>query len=119
MLHRIDVAAHQRLLHPFDQRVGRRRDGGPVGPFMAFYVYLALVATLLWPPPALMLGAPPYAWLGGRAGESAALLNRRAAERLRHRGEVTVLDRAALEAEACSCYAADKQIHAELTVHRH
>jgi len=35
-----------------------------------------------------------------------------------HRGEVTVLDRAALEAEACSCYAADKQIHAELTVHR-
>lgn len=36
-----------------------------------------------------------------------------------HRGEVTVLDRAALEAEACSCYAADKQIHAELTVHRH
>ncbi|MBS3912191.1 MAG: Crp/Fnr family transcriptional regulator [Hydrogenophaga sp.] len=36
-----------------------------------------------------------------------------------HRGTVTVLDRAALEAEACSCYAADKQIHAELTVHRH
>lgn len=27
-----------------------RGDGGPVGPFMAFYVYLALVATLLWPP---------------------------------------------------------------------
>ena len=26
-----------------------RGDGGPVGPFMAFYVYLALVATLLWP----------------------------------------------------------------------
>lgn len=35
-----------------------------------------------------------------------------------HRGAVTVLDRAALEAEACSCYAAYKQIHAELTVHR-
>lgn len=35
-----------------------------------------------------------------------------------HRGTVTVLDRAALEAEACSCYAAYKQIHAELTVHR-
>lgn len=25
-------------------------DGGPVGPFMAFFVYLAMVATLLWPP---------------------------------------------------------------------
>jgi CRP-like cAMP-binding protein len=36
-----------------------------------------------------------------------------------HRGEVTVLDRAALEAQACSCYVADKQIHAELTAHRH
>lgn len=36
-----------------------------------------------------------------------------------HRGEVTVLDRAALEAQACSCYAADKQIHTELTTHRH
>lgn len=36
-----------------------------------------------------------------------------------HRGEVTVLDRAALEAAACSCYVADKQIHAELTAHRH
>jgi CRP-like cAMP-binding protein len=34
-----------------------------------------------------------------------------------HRGEVTVLDREALEAEACSCYVADKQIHAELTAH--
>jgi CRP-like cAMP-binding protein len=36
-----------------------------------------------------------------------------------HRGEVTVLNRTALEAEACSCYVADKQIHAELTAHRH
>jgi len=36
-----------------------------------------------------------------------------------HRGEVTVLDRAALEAEACSCYVADKKLHAELTAHRH
>jgi CRP-like cAMP-binding protein len=32
-----------------------------------------------------------------------------------HRGELTVLNRAGLEAEACSCYAADKQFHAELT----
>jgi CRP-like cAMP-binding protein len=31
-----------------------------------------------------------------------------------HRGELTVLDRAALEAEACSCYAADKQLYAEV-----
>jgi CRP-like cAMP-binding protein len=36
-----------------------------------------------------------------------------------HRGEVTVLDRAALEAEACSCYVADKLILTELTAHRH
>lgn len=35
-----------------------------------------------------------------------------------HRGKVTVLDRTALEAEACSCYEADKQILAELTVRR-
>jgi CRP-like cAMP-binding protein len=33
-----------------------------------------------------------------------------------HRGEVTVLDRPALEAQACSCYAADRQLYAELTV---
>jgi Mn-dependent DtxR family transcriptional regulator len=32
-----------------------------------------------------------------------------------HRGEITVLNRLALEARACSCYAADRQIHAELT----
>jgi CRP-like cAMP-binding protein len=32
-----------------------------------------------------------------------------------HRGEVTVLNRLALEARACSCYAADRQIHAELS----
>jgi hypothetical protein len=32
-----------------------------------------------------------------------------------HRGELTVLNRAGLEAEACSCYAADKQFHKELT----
>ena len=32
-----------------------------------------------------------------------------------HRGELTVLDRAALEAKACSCYAADKRLYAELT----
>jgi CRP-like cAMP-binding protein len=31
-----------------------------------------------------------------------------------HRGELTVLDRAALEAEACSCYAADKQLYADV-----
>lgn len=31
-----------------------------------------------------------------------------------HRGELTVLDRPALEAEACSCYAADKQIYHRL-----
>lgn len=31
-----------------------------------------------------------------------------------HRGELTVLDRPALEAEACSCYAADKQIYRRL-----
>lgn len=31
-----------------------------------------------------------------------------------HRGELTVLDRVALEAEACSCYAADKQLYAEV-----
>jgi hypothetical protein len=32
-----------------------------------------------------------------------------------HRGELQVLNRAGLEAEACSCYAADKQFHVELT----
>ena len=31
-----------------------------------------------------------------------------------HRGELTVLDRVALEAEACSCYAADKQLYADV-----
>lgn len=31
-----------------------------------------------------------------------------------HRGEVTVLDRVALEAQACSCYRADKASHAAL-----
>lgn len=31
-----------------------------------------------------------------------------------HRGELTVLDRPALEAQACSCYAADRSNHAEL-----
>jgi len=36
-----------------------------------------------------------------------------------HRGSVTVLNRTGLEAEACSCYRADKQIYAELTTHRH
>ena len=30
-----------------------------------------------------------------------------------HRGELTVLDRAALEAAACSCYAADRRAYAE------
>lgn len=35
-----------------------------------------------------------------------------------HRGELTVLDRPALEAQACSCYAADKLNHAELTGRR-
>ena len=32
-----------------------------------------------------------------------------------HRGEVTVQDRAALVAQACSCYAADQKLHAALT----
>lgn len=32
-----------------------------------------------------------------------------------HRGELTVRDRPALQAQACSCYAADLQLHAELT----
>jgi len=31
-----------------------------------------------------------------------------------HRGELTVIDRQALESEACSCYAADKQIYQRL-----
>ncbi len=31
-----------------------------------------------------------------------------------HRGELTVLDRAGLEAGACSCYAADRQTYADL-----
>ena len=43
------------------------------------------IAKLLLPPPALKQVAQPYASFGGRAGESAAMLNRRAAERLRHR----------------------------------
>lgn len=30
-----------------------------------------------------------------------------------HRGELTVLDRSGLEAAACSCYAADRQVYAE------
>jgi CRP-like cAMP-binding protein len=32
-----------------------------------------------------------------------------------HRGELTVLNREALKAQACSCYAADKLLHKELT----
>ncbi len=32
-----------------------------------------------------------------------------------HRGELTVLDRLALQAQACSCYAADRKLHAELS----
>ena len=32
-----------------------------------------------------------------------------------HRGELTVLDRPGLEAQACSCYATGRQFHAELT----
>jgi CRP-like cAMP-binding protein len=32
-----------------------------------------------------------------------------------HRGEMTVVDRAALETHACSCYAVDKLIHSKLT----
>jgi hypothetical protein len=31
-----------------------------------------------------------------------------------HRGELTVLNRKALEAEACSCYGADKEIYNRL-----
>ena len=43
------------------------------------------IGKLLSPPAALKQVAQPYASFGGRAGESAAMLNRRAAERLRHR----------------------------------
>ena len=32
-----------------------------------------------------------------------------------HRGELTVQDRTALEAKACSCYAADRRLFTELT----
>lgn len=32
-----------------------------------------------------------------------------------HRGKLTVLDRPALEAQACSCYAADRNIYTQLT----
>lgn len=32
-----------------------------------------------------------------------------------HRGRLTVQDRAALKAQACSCYAADRRLYAELT----
>ena len=32
-----------------------------------------------------------------------------------HRGELTVQDRTGLQAQACSCYAADRQLYAELT----
>ena len=32
-----------------------------------------------------------------------------------HRGEITVQDRAGLQEQACSCYAADRQLYAELT----
>jgi CRP-like cAMP-binding protein len=32
-----------------------------------------------------------------------------------HRGEITVLDRPGLEVQACSCYAADQRLYAELT----
>ena len=43
------------------------------------------IAKLLAPPAMLKQIAQPYASFAGRAGESAAMLNRRAAERLRHR----------------------------------
>ena len=43
------------------------------------------IAKLLAPPAGLKTVAQPYASFGGRAGESPASLNRRAAERLRHR----------------------------------
>lgn len=43
------------------------------------------IAKLLAPPAGLKTVSQPYASFGGRAGESAAMLNRRAAERLRHR----------------------------------
>ncbi len=36
-----------------------------------------------------------------------------------HRGELTVLDRPALEAQACSCYAADRQLYAALGTGAH
>jgi Mn-dependent DtxR family transcriptional regulator len=32
-----------------------------------------------------------------------------------HRGELTVLDRAGLETQACSCYVADRELYTELT----
>ncbi|MNV80214.1 hypothetical protein D3C71_1738080 [compost metagenome] len=35
-----------------------------------------------------------------------------------HRGELTVLNRAAMEEQACSCYAADKKIHSRLMAAR-
>jgi CRP-like cAMP-binding protein len=35
-----------------------------------------------------------------------------------HRGELTVIDRTGLEAQACSCYTIDKAIRARLTGHR-
>jgi hypothetical protein len=31
-----------------------------------------------------------------------------------HRGEITVLDRGGLEAAACGCYAADRDVYARL-----
>lgn len=43
------------------------------------------IAKLLAPPAALKQVAQPHASFGGRASESAAMFNRRAAERLRHR----------------------------------
>lgn len=43
------------------------------------------IAKLLAPPAGLKTVSQPYASFAGRAGESAAMLNRRAAERLRHR----------------------------------
>lgn len=43
------------------------------------------IAKLLSPPAGLKTVSQPYASFGGRAAESPAMLNRRAAERLRHR----------------------------------
>lgn len=61
---------------------------------------------------ALMLGVR-------RVGVTVAAGELQQADLIRyHRGELTVIDRAGLEAQACSCYANDKAIQARLTGRR-